>query len=444
MSLPNQSQNAGIKPLLNTLYALSDSVNMVSDNAPIINLMDVKEKEIIRLINIERSSEKRALPISEENTRRYYKDGNVYYKACAKGHQVKRSDFINFLTELCKIYFPLEDITIVTGRKRNLPTVKSVGERYINDIRYMAENEEITWGTYRHKLSKWNQYIKNSRFAGLAIEKVTYPDIKNYYREITKGRAIKRENLRAIKTVVKGIFDFALNDLGLNVVDPGRVDTKSLKCEVSKPETVYLTEERDLIIAECLKRNDIYSRFFILMFCIPVRIGEIMGLMWDCVDFENKRIMIKREIIRTRENGKGCFRLVEHTKCRTEETQTEERSIPVDDSILKILDSVRRDFPSDDLVFKTPKGNPLYPSHIYEHLREICDSTRVKYRATHKMRFWCVSAMYEGNIPEHVIMKYAGHKDVNTTRHYNRSRLFGSNSDDEIRNIMKIENRTKE
>ncbi len=54
-----------------------------------------------------------------------------------------------------------------------------------------------------------------------------------------------------------------------------------------------------------------------------------------------------------------------------------------------------------------------------------------------------VSAMYEGNIPENVIMKYAGHKDVNTTRHYNRSRLFTTDSDDEVRNLMKIENRTK-
>ena len=46
--------------------------------------------------------------------------------------------------------------------------------------------------------------------------------------------------------------------------------------------------------------------------------------------------------------------------------------------------------------------------------------------------------MYEGNIPENVIMKYAGHKDVNTTRHYNRSRFFSSDSDDEVRNLMKI------
>ena len=36
------------------------------------------------------------------------------------------------------------------------------------------------------------------------------------------------------------------------------------------------------------------------------------------------------------------------------------------------------------------------------------------------------------------------YKDVNTTRHYNRSRLFGSNSDEEVRDLLKIENRTKE
>ena len=55
----------------------------------------------------------------------------------------------------------------------------------------------------------------------------------------------------------------------------------------------------------------------------------------------------------------------------------------------------------------------------------------------HKLRFWCVSAMYENNIPESVIMKYAGHKDVNTTRHYNRSRLFLSEND-EVRSLFAI------
>ena len=68
----------------------------------------------------------------------------------------------------------------------------------------------------------------------------------------------------------------------------------------------------------------------------------------------------------------------------------------------------------------------------------ICNTVGVTYRATHKLRFWCVSAMYENNIPESVIMKYAGHKDVNTTRHYNRSRLFLSENDDEVRSLFAI------
>ncbi len=425
------------------MYALSQNANMISDNAPIIKLIELRIKEVIKQINKERSTEKRALPISEESTRRYYKDGHTYYKVYAKGHQVKRADFLDFLTELCKIYFPMEAICINTGKKQIAPTVLSVGKKYIEYMKFMAANEEISWGTYSHKLAKWNKYIKDSDFSKAIIEKVSYPDIKNYYRSITKDRALKRENLRGVKTVVNGIFNYALNDLGLNVVDPTRVDTNDLKCKVRKKESVYLPEERDLIIDECFKRNDIYSKLFILMFSVPVRIGEMMGLMWDCVDFESNRITIKREIIRTRKNDKECYELVEHTKCRTEETQDEERSIPVHASIMQILKEVKRDFPSETFVFVSSVGNHLYSGHIYDHLRDICREAGVEYRGTHKMRFWCVSAMYEGNIPEHVIMKYAGHKDVNTTRHYNRSRLFGSNSDDEVRNLMKIENRTK-
>ncbi len=431
-------KNDNLNALLNTLYVLSQSANMVTDNAPIIELIKLKIKEVIKLINNERSTEKRALPISEESTRRYYKNGHTYYKVCARGQQVKRSDFIDFLTELCKIYFPLEEICIETGKKQIAPTVLSVGKKYIEYVEFLASNEEISWGTYSHKLSKWNKYIKDSDFSKIPIEKVTYPDIKNYYRSVTSGRAIARENLRGIKTVINGIFNYALNDLGFNVVDPTRVDTNDLKCKVSKRQSVYLPDERDLIINECLKGTDIYSKLFILMFCMPVRIGEMMGLMWDCVDLDSNRITIKREIVRTRKNNKECYELVEHTKCRTEETQDEERCIPVHASITEMLRQVKQVFPSETYVFVSSVGNHLYSSHIYDHLRDICHSVGVDYKATHKMRFWAVSTMYEGNIPENVIMKYAGHKDVNTTRHYNRSRFFSSDSDDEVRNLMKI------
>lgn len=229
MSSNPKTQQPSVKELLYTLSALSQSANMVSDNAPIIKQMELTQNEIIKRINKERRAEKRALPISEAATKHYYKDGHAYYKVCAKGCQIKRSSFMDFLIELCKLYFPKENISITIGKRRNTPTVLSVGTKYIEYIQQMADNEEISWGTCSHKQSKWNTYIKGSDFAGQPIEKVTYPDIKNFYRSITAGRAIKRENLRGVKTVINGIFDYALNDLGLDVVDPRRVDTNSLK-----------------------------------------------------------------------------------------------------------------------------------------------------------------------------------------------------------------------
>ena len=111
---------------------------------------------------------------------------------------------------------------------------------------------------------------------------------------------------------------------------------------------------------------------------MPVRIGEMMGLMWDCVDLETNRITIRREIIRTRKKDKECYELVEHTKCRSEETQDEERCIPVHTSIIEMLKEVKHDFPSERYVFVSSVGNHLYSGHIYDHLREICRSVGVE------------------------------------------------------------------
>ena len=69
--------------------------------------------------------------------------------------------------------------------------------------------------------------------------------------------------------------------------------------------------------------------------------------------------------------------------------------------------------------------HPLTPNKVNEALQRFCKAAEVRYLSTHKMRFWCASQMYESGIPESAIMYAMNHKDLSTTRHYNRSYTWG-------------------
>lgn len=46
----------------------------------------------------------------------------------------------------------------------------------------------------------------------------------------------------------------------------------------------------------------------------------------------------------------------------------------------------------------------------------------IRYRSSHKIRFYACSSMYEYNLPEREIQYRMGHSSVEQTRKYNRSK----------------------
>ncbi|MBR6380206.1 MAG: tyrosine-type recombinase/integrase [Lachnospiraceae bacterium] len=89
----------------------------------------------------------------------------------------------------------------------------------------------------------------------------------------------------------------------------------------------------------------------------------------------------------------------------------------------------RQDNPDREYVFVNAAGNALTSNKVNEALAKICKACGVRYLSTHKERFWCCSKMYESmaetGIAEMDIQRAMNHRDIATTRHYNRTRQWG-------------------
>ena len=48
--------------------------------------------------------------------------------------------------------------------------------------------------------------------------------------------------------------------------------------------------------------------------------------------------------------------------------------------------------------------HPFHTNMVNKNLKRICEKAGVEYLSSHKIRFWEVTAMFEANLPDYVIV----------------------------------------
>jgi integrase len=136
-----------------------------------------------------------------------------------------------------------------------------------------------------------------------------------------------------------------------------------------------------------------------------MRIGEILALRWDRLDFLRGNI----EVSETYSDG----------RFGTPKTQSSRRVIPMSSALLGALKTHRsgckRSMPQD-LVFCTTKGTPLSPKNLYNRvLAPACDMAKLPRVSWHSFRHG--NATLLGEVGESIKTAQAilGHSDIETT-----------------------------
>lgn len=114
------------------------------------------------------------------------------------------------------------------------------------------------------------------------------------------------------------------------------------KIDAPEPQIRWIPRDwQEKIIAEITERD---RPIFIFIRTWGVRPGEARALMWDCVDFEQEIITIKRTF-----SGAGCTHLRESTKTRRI------RYLPFTDELRETFNRVRG---ISGFVFRNSQGRP--------------------------------------------------------------------------------------
>ena len=170
---------------------------------------------------------------------------------------------------------------------------------------------------------------------------------------------------------------------------------------VQKPDIKPLDSDMISKFLEAIHGHEFENIFRVTLFT-GMREGEVLGLAWDCVDFEHGTITIKRQLQRDRINGTGAY--LETPK------NGKSRTISPAASVMRILQqergrqAERRLYAGQvwnnplNLVFTNEVGRYLSPQTVYKRFKQAAASIGMPDARFHDLRHsYAVAALRAGD-----------------------------------------------
>jgi integrase len=180
-----------------------------------------------------------------------------------------------------------------------------------------------------------------------------------------------------------------------------------------------------------------HARVEVGMF-VPIRPGEILGLRWDDINWQNGTILIERQLQWVK--GEGLiFRPTKNKKSRI---------IPLTKGTLEVLkqhkayqEMNKHKWEEDNnLIFPNTVGKPLDAKRDYKWWREILNRAGVKNYQLYQMRKTAISNLENLGTPTSTILKFTGHSSITTV--YNHYASSTDRADEEalagLENLRKL------
>lgn len=272
--------------------------------------------------------------------------------------------------------------------------------------------------TYEHYVYDSNLHIiPYFEKLGIKLVDVNREVLQQYFNEKFKsGRVdgnggLSPKTLRHFKNVINQTLGFALKN-ELIVQNPCQFVELP---KVQRYDYKFYNLDEINALFDAIKDERLYSLYLITSM-YGLRKSEALGIKWDSIDLEAKRLTIKHTVVKSK-------KIIEKDKTKN---QSSYRSFPLTDEICNLFIRMKNDeiankklfgkgYNKNEYVFKWEDGTPYRPDYITSKHRKILKKYGFRHIRFHELRHSCATLLNAQGFTIKDIQEWLGHSDIQTT-----------------------------
>ena len=295
--------------------------------------------------------------------------------------------------------------------------------------------------TMKNYIYMYEMFVRPT-FGKKRLVTVKKSDVRGFYNRLADEKILKISTIDGIHNVLHQVFQVAVDDdyIRNNPTDNMLKELKQAHCMDSEKRKA-LTMEEEKIFLEYLMQKPKYRHWypvFYIMANTGMRVGEITGLRWRDIDFDEGLISVNHTLVYYNHRDEhGCYYSI-----NTPKTKAGERTIPMTDQVKNAfqmgreyqeevgISSIDRIDGYDDFVFVNRFGMVQSQSTLNTAIKrimrdcngEILDNavpgkepTLLPDFSCHSLRHTFATRLCESGTNIKVIQDVLGHADVSTT-----------------------------
>lgn len=281
--------------------------------------------------------------------------------------------------------------------------------------------------------------IKNMYIANMPIQKVTAIQINACLLDLVD---YSNSYISKICMLLNNVFNKAML---LNIIN---LNPFSIKGNIIKPKSnnadkkveAFTIEEQKKFLQQLKSRDYLYKDIFYILIETGMRVGEVLALKREDIDFRSNIIHVRRTLTRDR---KDIVKLGDTTK-----TYAGIRDIPMSAVVKNILKNNN----NINFLFLMSNGKFIPATTINSHFKRICKDAHIREYVheferngktihlklsrvnTHMLRHTYATRCIEAGISPVVLQRILGHSDIETTLNTYTS-VFNAFKEEEIEKV---------
>ena len=270
-----------------------------------------------------------------------------------------------------------------------MPTFEDFASKWFED--YVLPNNK-----YLEQRSK--RYILSASlipfFGKMRIERITAHDTERYKAYLVKN-GVKNKTIKNRLTVLNKLLATAWEWLQLEGVQPKVKWPKCVSCRTeffSPDECALLLSHADGVLAEMM----------LVSLRTGMRPGEITGLQWSAIDWENRILTVRHS---------RCDRRKELAPTKS----SRERHIPID---LEVFELLFKRMKSTGYVFLGKDSQPFTTKKLNLDLARACMKANLRRITWHILRHTFATHLAMRGAPMPTVQQLLGHSSIMTTMRY--------------------------